>query len=203
MAGNCFYTGLLAGLFATSLAVFLKVKRIYLLGMDWTKSGVTHYYDNIQHRGVGQTAFYEKFSPSKFWDNFESWDVWNVSPESNIETFPKIDYDTFFEHLREKPVEYAPDELRQWVAMRLGAFKIGLIDRYKDARKRWLDRFEVHHGEKSWKVPLTFSKNMHIAEGMTVADLAREYERCLDFEQVEAEIIKAKEVLDPDGRITC
>ena len=108
----------LVGFFATSLAIKEGYETIYLLGSDWgTKSNYerkTHCYQdkikdlNIKSSGAGNPGIYldTHDKPNKKiqdWKIYLKEDVkiYNVSPNSNIECFEKIDYPTFFKKLKE------------------------------------------------------------------------------------------------------
>jgi hypothetical protein len=112
------------------LAVKFNPKNIYLLGFDWTrrtglperdpnynpKSDVQiHFYNDIKHRGVGYVGYYENHNPSKEFDKLIKKDVkvYNVSPESNINSFEKITYEQFFKQIFNKINNQ--DILREWV----------------------------------------------------------------------------------------
>lgn len=118
---NGFYSGgLLCGIFAISLAMYLINYSgvLYCLGFDWTKEGNTHYYskEEINHRGQGFTKFYKSHNPQKYFEPFtkeKNIKIYNVSPSSNINCFEKIDYTTFFSKLNN--VVYNQNELREYV----------------------------------------------------------------------------------------
>jgi len=116
------YSGVLTGAFALNVAIQLEFKEIFLLGFDCGEiHGRTHFYQDIpnagQYRdyegkpctGVGRnesgeynTSFYNKDDEhlNKLWKPFEvemnNVNIYNVSPLSRINVFPKIDYSTFF-----------------------------------------------------------------------------------------------------------
>jgi hypothetical protein len=127
----------LTGIFALTLAEKLEPKNIFLLGFDWNKRDPKtiptgkdynpksdlniHYYDKkeIQHRGLGYVGFYETHNPNNYFKYFENSKskIYNVSPESNITTFEKIDYPTTFNLLSD--VMYNQEDLRQEVRRKL------------------------------------------------------------------------------------
>ena len=98
----------LVGFFALSLAVkFFKFDRIFILGYDYNAKGnITHFYqDKIHHKGVGKVSVYLNRNGSvkrevKDFDVYKNYNIYNVSLESNIQTFPKISYEEFFEMIR-------------------------------------------------------------------------------------------------------
>jgi hypothetical protein len=105
----------LSGFFALSLAVKEEPDNIFLLGYDFKDlNGKTHYYQgvltNIQSTGVGHPELYRNGNQVKDevrdWENFTSPNIkskiYNVSPESAIQCFPKIRYEEFFNKLNEK-----------------------------------------------------------------------------------------------------
>ena len=127
----------MTGIFALHLANLLKPKNIFLLGYDWNKRSIEdikkeahydghtdlniHYYNKeIQHRGIGYVGFYERHNPNnyfKYFNNSKS-KIYNVSSNSNIENFPKIDYPTFFKLLSKE--KYNPTELREQIKELIG-----------------------------------------------------------------------------------
>lgn len=109
----------LCGVFSLTLAIALGFKIIYLLGYDGIAiNGKTHFYQDLvenqpkYNKGVGfkeinkikryKTSDYnnikkineETFAPYK---NLQGVQIFNVSPESAINIFPKIDYSTFYQ----------------------------------------------------------------------------------------------------------
>ncbi len=106
----------ITGYFALSLAVREKYKTIYLLGYDFgliegeTK---THYYQDelqVQSTGVGRPELYKAENNRNIirpdvrdFDlyNSETSKIYNVSPKSNIKSFERINYLTFFEKIKE------------------------------------------------------------------------------------------------------
>lgn len=122
------YKASLCGMFALSLALYFKPKEIFLLGFDYgsiTKKVIdkkfeTHFYQGqINHRGIGRINYYtakgraeKDFKPYK-----ESGNIYNVSVESTIPTFPKISYDEFFKRLNN--IEYDQNRLREEIKSHL------------------------------------------------------------------------------------
>jgi hypothetical protein len=103
-------SGCLSGVFALSIAVnFFHDCDIFLLGFDFgtisnakDKEGkeITHHYQGeLAHIGVGRTDYYRDRNKEKY--TFEQFGginnhrIYNVSPNSNLETFQKIDVDQF------------------------------------------------------------------------------------------------------------
>ena len=112
----------------------LKFKgNVYLLGFDWTrrtelpenkedynpKSDLQiHYYPKKEtnHQGCGYIGYYEKHNPNKIFDPFskeKDVKIFNVSPESNINSFEKITYEQMFELLNKEEINQ--DELRNYI----------------------------------------------------------------------------------------
>jgi len=95
------------GVFALSLALFLmdysKYCKIFLLGAD---SGLTknnpdlHYYpkSKILHRGTDSTKYYENHNADEIYKPFLPFknNIYNVSPDSNLNLFKKINYLEFY-----------------------------------------------------------------------------------------------------------
>jgi hypothetical protein len=119
----------LTGLFALCIAEALEPKTIYLLGLDWSKQPIpenknkynpysdsnTHYYNNIKHRGINYTGYYDRHNPDtsfKFFNNSKS-KIYNVSLQSNINSFEKISYEQMFELLSNEKINQ--EEVRQEV----------------------------------------------------------------------------------------
>jgi len=103
----------LVGCFALSIACREEYDKVYLLGYDWgTKSNEdrkTHFYQDdmqalkIQSKGAGNPEIYlnSKDKPSREIKDFdlykkEKTEIYNVSPNSNLYQFEKIDYPKFF-----------------------------------------------------------------------------------------------------------
>jgi hypothetical protein len=90
------------GVFALSLAIYIGYKRIFLLGFDWSGKGEWWGY------GTNPSVFLKDVKKKKVQDDVgEHHDVfkgkaeiWNVSPNSNIPSFPKITYGKFFTMLQ-------------------------------------------------------------------------------------------------------
>ncbi|MCK9542964.1 MAG: hypothetical protein M0R03_13135 [Novosphingobium sp.] len=119
------YTGVLAGLFTTTLAMALGYNEIYLLGCDMgQKDGKTHFYqnnnkgignftdeNNVERTGVGfnvcghfSTGVYNNTDAyiQDFWKPYltdTDVKIYNVSMNSRIDTFEKITYDEFFKNI--------------------------------------------------------------------------------------------------------
>lgn len=131
-----FYHGHLAGLISTTLAIALGFKEIYWLGMDCIEiNGKTHFYQDLitnfkEYFGVGKVQIKDelKFRTSAYSDLnklnsryyaplIDQMDakIYNVSPDSGLEGFEKIDYTTFYEHLKDGSVnqEEARNEIKQ------------------------------------------------------------------------------------------
>ena len=96
----------LTGIFATSLASYLMDYSgiIFLLGMDWTLKGNTHYYpkNEIDHSGQGYVNWYKTHSSENSWSpflNYKDIKIYNVSLSSNITCFEKISYRNMFKLL--------------------------------------------------------------------------------------------------------
>ncbi len=114
------YTGRigLVGLFALSLAVYEDYERIWLLGFDFGPTSLTdtntHVYQdkikelNIYSTGAGRPVVYfrkdgkikDEVNDFKFYLKDKE-KIINVSPNSNIPFFEKIDCDTFFKRISE------------------------------------------------------------------------------------------------------
>jgi hypothetical protein len=104
----------LSGCFALSLAVLEDYDIAYILGYDWGTTSVnqrkTHYYQdkikdlNIYSRGAGNPEIYLEKLGKIFIKDFDLYlkekiKIYNVSPNSNLYQFEKIDYDNFFERI--------------------------------------------------------------------------------------------------------
>lgn len=134
LIADCFLTGL----FALSIAEKLEPKNIFLLGFDWDRRPIEqidiknykgesdkeiHYYKKeIPHRGLGYVGFYENHNPNtyfKYFNNSKS-KIYNVSLNSNINNFEKINYTTMFDILSN--VVYNQEELRQFIKQELSRY---------------------------------------------------------------------------------
>jgi len=146
-----FYKTSLVGYFALTLSIALNFKEIYLLGYDGKEiDGKTHFYQDkvdlqertkgrqLKYRGIGKRKTDTKeFYKTSYYNNggkkFHDWflpykqeldkiKIVNVSSESIITTFPKINYDEFFKILKGDPgkvtQELARDKIRKMVEER-------------------------------------------------------------------------------------
>lgn len=125
-----FYGRILTGCFALTVGIALGFKEIYLLGMDFgAVKGKTHFYqaNSLEKQKIGKipkpngtfycgigkdekgnyrTGVYNNNSSSYFNEYKKIKDhikVFNVSPKSKIEVFPKITYQEFFKRLELEP----------------------------------------------------------------------------------------------------
>jgi len=129
---GCFRS-ILCGCWAISLAMWLIDFKgtLFLIGYDFTRrtpeqiknkeKAKTHYYDK-KHRGQGFTYYYETHKPESFFQPFlqeKEIKIYNVSPNSNIPCFEKIDYPTFFNKLTD--VKHDQNQLRTEIKGKLHA----------------------------------------------------------------------------------
>jgi len=124
------YNPILVGIWAISLAIHL-IKNsgtIYLLGYDWTKrkEGNTHFYQGqIEHNGINKTDFYDMQNPDTWFKPFlneKFVNIYNVNPNSNINTFKKINYGTLLCDIKDEP--YSQDYLREYIKAKLEPIRI-------------------------------------------------------------------------------
>lgn len=131
----CGNSGNLTGIFSIGLASYLMDYKgeIYLLGFDWNKGPKplnkekytgysdtkTHFYNDINHRGIGYTGYYDNHNPDKYFSCFldSNLKIYNVSPDSNINLFEKIDYNTFFNKISNQNINQ--EKLRAAVKAKL------------------------------------------------------------------------------------
>jgi hypothetical protein len=126
----------LTGIFALGIAEKLEPENIFLLGFDWDrrdpktipigknynpKSDLDiHYYGKeIKHIGSGYYGIYENHNPNnyfKYFNNCKS-KIYNVSPDSTIENFKKIDYSKFYSLLSNQI--FNQEELREEIKNKL------------------------------------------------------------------------------------
>jgi hypothetical protein len=121
LTNGCYRT-FLCGLFGLTLGSWLMnfEGKIYLLGYDWTKDSQTHYYNDIKHRGINNTATYKHHSADFYFRQYlklSNYCISNVSINSNIDCFEKITYTTFFTRL--DSVVYNQDDLRAEIRTKL------------------------------------------------------------------------------------
>lgn len=123
----------LTGLFALHLTELFEVERIFLLGFDWNKRkpeevdrknyngyadfNIHYYKDKIKHIGSKKVGFYENHNPNKYFSYFKKSKIYNVSLNSNIRNFPKIDYNQMFKLLSH--VSYNQEELQKEIKNKL------------------------------------------------------------------------------------
>lgn len=133
-----FYSSHLVSLFTLTICIALGFKEIYLLGCDSCEiNGKTHFYQdlvdlkkpskaspkNLQFRGVGKQG--GKYNSTPYNDVPKLNDYWyhpylqekdvkiyNVSPESSIDIFEKIDYQEFYKKVENNKI-YQPDALKE------------------------------------------------------------------------------------------
>ena len=120
------YSSRLSGMYALSLAIHLVGQgEVFLLGYDLgtiTKDkddkgrNITHYYQGrINHVGIGKTYYYNIPRREEIdfgvYKNEKDVKIYNVSPNSNLHVFEKIDYPTFFSKLDNN--QYNQDQLRE------------------------------------------------------------------------------------------
>ena len=95
----------LTGVFALHIAAYLLDYKgsIYCLGFDGgaIEGNNTHYYSDIKHRGIGKIDVYREPSDYYFKEFLVEKDlaIYNVSPNSRINSFQKITYPQMFERL--------------------------------------------------------------------------------------------------------
>ena len=103
------YKSSLSGLFSLSLMIYLlNAGEIFLLGYDFGGNGmkdgkgkwITHSYQgDYQHSGTGRINAYKKHQKFGVYSEEKQCKIYNVSPNSKIETFEKISYSQFFNKL--------------------------------------------------------------------------------------------------------
>ncbi|MHA2012746.1 MAG: hypothetical protein ACTSWG_10305 [Candidatus Helarchaeota archaeon] len=120
---NGFYDPHLSGQFALNMAIALGFEEIFLLGYDACAiNGHTHFYDDnpnigitnfdgikkcgigIKENGECNTSSYnnKNFSRDRFGvfkEELNKIKIWNVCKKSNIDVFPKISYNNFYNKL--------------------------------------------------------------------------------------------------------
>lgn len=139
------YSSQLIGIKALNLAIALGVKEIYLLGFDAGSDlqDRTHFYSDTEagkyvwngskHSGVGKnnrgyykTGNYNKLEElNKFW--FQPFEkeleqgiqIYNVSLNSKIDTFPKISYENFYHKLKIHTNNVNHERIRNTIKTRL------------------------------------------------------------------------------------
>ena len=111
----------LSGILALHVGLLLEPKEIFLLGFDYKAiNHHTHFYQGaISHRGIGKTKYYTSEHANRDFNQFKDSKIkiWNVSPDSKIEVFSKINYQTFFKKLDK--VFGNQNELRKEIKQRL------------------------------------------------------------------------------------
>lgn len=122
------YNRNLSGLFSLTLGIALNnVERIFLLGCDGGPINqnkdshgrrITHFYQSkIEHRGIGKLDYYfdknKMANHYKVYENIKDIKIYNVSPNSRIHNFEKIDYNTFFSLVDNTPIDQ--NEMRAYI----------------------------------------------------------------------------------------
>ena len=134
-----FFTGVLTGLFTLSIAIALGFTEIFMLGVDSKEiNGKTHHYQGLEGYGIfvdengnprsgigkkGNTyntgvfnknvKIYNNDYWNKYKDELNRIKIYNVSPESTIDTFPKINYDEFISIIKNQPSNVDQTTIRQ------------------------------------------------------------------------------------------
>lgn len=107
------YRESLTGKIALKIALNFNAEKIFLLGFDWNKRTnlkerdpnyspksnlQIHFYNDIKHRGVGYVGYYENHDADKEFGKFTKTNIkiYNVSLNSNLNYFEKINYPTMF-----------------------------------------------------------------------------------------------------------
>lgn len=107
-SGDCFFTGKrnLSGVFALDYAIKkLNYDNVYLFGFDFGLiNGQTHFYDNIDHSGIGKDRAYidkngKVLEAVNDFDYFKGGNI-RIVGESNVMTFKKIKYKIFLEEIK-------------------------------------------------------------------------------------------------------
>jgi hypothetical protein len=126
------YCPRLVGMLALTLGIYLlDVGEIFLLGYDMGSiikdrdpkgREITHFYqDNIQHGGIGKTYYYNRKNAEEVdfgvYKQEKQVKIYNVSPQSNLNLFDKIDYPTFFQKI--SPELFIQEELRAFIRAKL------------------------------------------------------------------------------------
>ena len=149
------YKSSLCGMFALSVALWLMRDipnaEIFLLGYDYgvitddrdeNKKEITHFYQGeIEHRGIGKTNYYKCKGRGKrdydvYVDKSIKTKIWNVSPNSNIPSFEKINYNTFFDKLQSN--RYNQDELRETIKNKLMEVEKWQTQNWKELKQNLL-----------------------------------------------------------------
>jgi hypothetical protein len=124
-----FYVGdkCLTGIFSLHIAAYLLDYNgsIYCLGFDGgvinaSDTNSTHYYEDIKHKGINRTQIYTTEPLDLFFRKYlieKELTIYNVSPNSNLNSFKKISYPEMFEQLTEE--KYNQDELRAQIREKL------------------------------------------------------------------------------------
>ena len=122
----------LTGIYTLSLGIYLLNEgEIFLLGLDLgsvtkvldaKKRPYTHWYqDQFEHRGVGKISYYDARDRGEkdfgCFKNETKIKIYNVSPLSKINVFPKISYEQFFKQLNTET--FNQDELRLFIMTKL------------------------------------------------------------------------------------
>lgn len=106
------YTGTLTGIYALTLANCLPFQEIYLMGYDCNRTNGLVHLKGIRHLQESLQAYHQthRFSHFKKYKH-----IFNVSPNSAIDTFPKLDYKKFYEILENKTQCVEQEEARKWL----------------------------------------------------------------------------------------
>lgn len=121
-----FYVGdkALCGIFALHVASYLLDYKgtIYCLGYDGgvIQASNTHYYNDIEHRGIGKTDVYTHENLDRYFSKFlveKELTIYNVSPHSRLNSFQKISYSEMFGKITKGT--YNQNDLRNYIKEKL------------------------------------------------------------------------------------
>lgn len=82
---------------------------------------MSHWYQGkLEHRGIGKVNFYKDTKANKMFNVYKGEQrvsIFNVSPQSNLNLFPKINYDQMLQKMDNN--SYDQEELRLWIKEKL------------------------------------------------------------------------------------
>jgi len=106
------YCGTLTGIYALTIARCLPFEEIYLMGYDLNRTDGMVHYKKLKHP-MESMAPYHQSHRFRVFKNVKN--IFNVSPNSAINVFPKLDYQSFYRILDKDKQMINQKEARKWL----------------------------------------------------------------------------------------
>jgi len=110
------YCGTLTGIYTLTLACCLPFEEIYLMGYDLNRTDEKVHLKQLKHPNESLLAYHQSHR-FKYFKTFNH--IFNVSPQSAIEVFPKLNYDEFKTILAKDTQQINQEKAREWLKKQL------------------------------------------------------------------------------------